>query len=113
MLFRRSRKRGNARRANLTANLSLICCRSRAIALAISSAVNDKPLPLTFAAIGEISLAGEIRKAASTKQRAAEARRLGFDTVLDSEAIHLREALRLAFSDASASADTRVKVPNF
>ncbi|MCU1406295.1 MAG: radA [Glaciihabitans sp.] len=84
-----------------------------AIALAIASAVNEKTLPLTFAAIGEISLAGEIRKAASTKQRAAEAKRLGFNTVLDSEALHLREALRLAFTVDPMAAASRVKVPNF
>ena len=84
-----------------------------AIALAIASAVNDIALPVTFAAIGEISLAGEIRKAASTKQRAAEAKRLGFDTVLDAEAVHLREALRLAFSADMVAPVTKLRVPNF
>ncbi|MFW8746203.1 magnesium chelatase domain-containing protein, partial [Mesorhizobium japonicum] len=36
-----------------------------AIALAIASAVKDQSLPATLAAIGEISLAGEIRPVGS------------------------------------------------
>jgi DNA repair protein RadA/Sms len=81
-----------------------------AIALAIASAFRDIALPVTLAAVGEISLAGEIRKASSTKQRIAEAQRLGFSTVLDSEALHLREAVRLAFATPAAE---RVDVPAF
>jgi DNA repair protein RadA/Sms len=83
-----------------------------AIALAIASAVKDIALPVTLAAVGEISLAGEVRKASMTKQRVAEAKRLGFDTVLDSETLHLREALRLAFATAERKTE-RVKVPVF
>ncbi|WP_213816721.1 DNA repair protein RadA [Glaciihabitans sp. dw_435] len=81
-----------------------------AIALAIASAFNDKPLPMTLAAVGEISLAGEIRKASATKQRTAEARRLGFTTIIDSEVIHVREAMRQAFSGATRE---RVEIPQF
>ena len=81
-----------------------------AIALAITSAMNDKALPVTIAAIGEISLAGEIRPASQSKQRVAEAKRLGFSTVLDADLIHLREALRQAFERATVE---RVDVPNF
>jgi DNA repair protein RadA/Sms len=54
-----------------------------AIALAIASAVRDVPLPATLAAVGEISLAGEIRPVAGARQRIAEAKRLGYTTVLD------------------------------
>ena len=54
-----------------------------AIALAIASAVRDVPLPATLAAVGEISLAGEIRPVAGARQRIAEAKRLGYATVLD------------------------------
>ena len=71
-----------------------------AIALAIASAFKNKALPATTAAIGEISLAGEIRPASSAKQRIAEAKRLGFSTVLDARAEHLHEALKLAFVGA-------------
>jgi DNA repair protein RadA/Sms len=73
-----------------------------AIALAIASAFKNKALPATMAAIGEISLAGEIRAASSTKQRRAEAKRLGFSTVLDADAEHLHAALKLAFASATS-----------
>jgi DNA repair protein RadA/Sms len=65
---------------------------------------------VTQAVIGEISLAGEIRPASQAKQRVAEARRLGFSTVIDSGAVHLREAVRLAFA---SSTDERVEIPEF
>jgi DNA repair protein RadA/Sms len=81
-----------------------------AIALAIASAFRDKAFAVTQAAIGEISLAGEIRPASNSKQRAAEAKRLGFSTVIDSETLHIREALRKAFA---GSVDERVDVPDF
>lgn len=81
-----------------------------AIALAIASAFKDKAFPVTLAVIGEISLAGEIRPASNSKQRVAEARRLGFTTVIDSEACHLREAVRLAFA---GSTQERVDIPEF
>jgi DNA repair protein RadA/Sms len=81
-----------------------------AIALAIASAFKDKAFPVTLAVIGEISLAGEIRPASNSKQRVAEARRLGFTTVIDSEATHLREAVRLAFA---GSTQERVDIPEF
>ena len=81
-----------------------------AIALAIASAYKDKAFPVTQAVIGEISLAGEIRPASNAKQRVAEAKRLGFSTVIDSEAIHLREAVRLAFAGSTAD---RADIPEF
>ena len=81
-----------------------------AIALAIASAYKDKAFPVTQAVIGEISLAGEIRQASNAKQRVAEAKRLGFSNVIDSEAVHLREALRLAFAGSTAD---RVDIPEF
>jgi len=69
-----------------------------AIALAIASAFTDRALPATLAAVGEISLAGEIRPVSQAKQRVAEAKRLGFSTVLDADLGHLREAMRTAFT---------------
>jgi len=65
---------------------------------------------VTLAAVGEISLAGDIRPASSAKQRSSEAKRLGFSQVLDSETVHLREALRLAFAGSTVE---RVDVPDF
>lgn len=81
-----------------------------AIALAIASAFKNKAMAATTAAIGEISLAGEIRPASNTKQRVAEAKRLGFSTVLDAGAEHLHEALRRAFAGAKPDP---VDVPDF
>jgi len=69
-----------------------------AIALAVASASREKTLPATLVAIGEISLAGEIRTAHSADGRSSEAERLGFTTVIDSTARHLREALHQAFA---------------
>jgi DNA repair protein RadA/Sms len=81
-----------------------------AIALAVASAYSDKAFPGTLAAVGEISLAGEIRPVSQSKQRAAEAKRLGFTTLLDAELGHLREAMRRA----SAAAQTdQPDVPEF
>jgi DNA repair protein RadA/Sms len=81
-----------------------------AIALAIASAFSDKAFPVTQAAVGEISLAGEIRPVSSAKQRVTEGKRLGFSTVIDSNALHLREALRLAFASSTVE---KIDVPDF
>ncbi|MEO6942907.1 MAG: DNA repair protein RadA [Terrimesophilobacter sp.] len=81
-----------------------------AIALALASAHKDTPLPGTLAAIGEISLAGEIRPVSNAKQRVAEARRLGFDTVLDAELGQVKDAIAVAFPTKSARV---AEVPEF
>ncbi|MGC4112766.1 MAG: DNA repair protein RadA [Nocardioides sp.] len=49
-----------------------------AVALAIASAALDVPPPQGVVALGEISLAGEVRKVRDLPQRVAEAARLGF-----------------------------------
>lgn len=64
-----------------------------AIALAIVSSVRDVPLPARLVAVGELSLAGEIRPASASSKRVAEARRLGYEHVLDDSAVHLRGAV--------------------
>lgn len=71
-----------------------------AIALALASAYTDKAFPSSLAAVGEISLAGEIRPAASADRRRAEATRLGYTTHIDNSSPHLREAMRAAFEKA-------------
>ena len=53
-----------------------------AVALALSSAVRDAPLPQTFCAIGEVSLSGDVRRVGSLDRRLAEAARLGFSIAL-------------------------------
>jgi DNA repair protein RadA/Sms len=49
-----------------------------AIAIAIASATTGSPAPRGVVALGEISLAGEVRKVRDLPQRVAEAARLGF-----------------------------------
>ncbi|HEU0205520.1 MAG TPA: DNA repair protein RadA [Pseudolysinimonas sp.] len=75
-----------------------------AIALAVASAVKDQALPATTAAVGEISLAGEIRPVAAAKQRAAEARRLGYTTIIDGDAGALKDAIQAAFATTATAA---------
>lgn len=79
-----------------------------AIALAIASAVKEHAITHTTVAFGEISLAGEIRPVASSKQRAAEANRLGFRTRIDDDAAHIRGAMYRAFI-----ADDERGIPEF
>ena len=64
-----------------------------AIAVAIASAISDRPISHELTAFGEISLAGEIRPVSAARQRASEARRLGFVQVLDAEVGSVRAAL--------------------
>ena len=63
--------------------------------------VMEKALDPHLAAIGEISLAGEIRAVAGAPQRAAEGARLGYTSIVDASAVHVREAVRLAFASAA------------
>ncbi|UFU05838.1 DNA repair protein RadA [Ruania halotolerans] len=53
-----------------------------AVCLAIASAVNEIAIPLDFAAIGEVSLSGDIRRVGMMTQRLAEAARLGYRRML-------------------------------
>jgi DNA repair protein RadA/Sms len=49
-----------------------------AVALAIASAYADLPMPTTVVAIGEVGLAGDLRRVTGMDRRLAEAARLGF-----------------------------------
>ncbi len=49
-----------------------------AVALAIASAYADIPMPTTVVAIGEVGLAGDLRRVTGMDRRLAEAARLGF-----------------------------------
>ncbi|MEY2915474.1 MAG: hypothetical protein RL454_403, partial [Actinomycetota bacterium] len=69
-----------------------------AIALAVASAIQDKPIAHNLAAYGEISLAGEVRSVSNSKQRATEANRLGFIRSVDSEVGDLKAALSLGLN---------------
>jgi DNA repair protein RadA/Sms len=49
-----------------------------AVALAIASAYTDLPMPINAVAIGEVGLAGDLRRVSGMDRRLAEAARLGF-----------------------------------
>ncbi|MER7078845.1 DNA repair protein RadA/Sms [Saccharopolyspora kobensis] len=53
-----------------------------AVAMAIASSRKSKPLPPNLVVIGEVGLAGEIRRVNGVGRRLAEAARLGFDRAL-------------------------------
>jgi DNA repair protein RadA/Sms len=80
-----------------------------AIALAIASAAKDIPLSQEMAAVGEISLAGEIRAVTQAPQRASEAARLGFSLVLDHSTASIHDAITQAFSRSPK----KLKEPTF
>ncbi|AHD22534.1 DNA repair protein RadA [Rhodococcus pyridinivorans] len=50
-----------------------------ALALAVASAVRDQPVPAGTVLLGEVGLAGEVRRVVGAGRRLAEANRLGFD----------------------------------
>ena len=52
------------------------------VALALASAASDTPLPKNLVAIGEVGLAGEVRRVTGVQRRLAEAHRLGFTHAL-------------------------------
>ncbi|MGN6606073.1 MAG: DNA repair protein RadA [Jatrophihabitans sp.] len=53
-----------------------------AVALALASAGRDAPIAPTLCAIGEVSLAGDVRRVPALDRRLAEAARLGFTAAL-------------------------------
>ncbi|MGB3303548.1 DNA repair protein RadA [Gordonia sp. (in: high G+C Gram-positive bacteria)] len=53
-----------------------------AIFLALYSSQHDKVVPSTTVAIGEVGLAGEVRRVSSVARRVSEAKRLGFTHVI-------------------------------
>jgi len=73
-----------------------------AVALAIASAERDAPLPPGVAAIGEISLTGELRTCSQCERRLVEAGRAGFARVV----VPAADARRLG-GTAAGAADLR------
>jgi DNA repair protein RadA/Sms len=71
-----------------------------AIAIAVAGAIRDRAHGPRTVAIGELSLAGEIRPVTQSAQRRGEAERLGYRTIVD----HASRDLRGAFRDLSARA---------
>ena len=64
-----------------------------AIAMATVSTITKKPLPAKTVVLGEVGLAGEIRRVPNVQRRLMEAKRLGY-----------RQAVRPAGSDVDDSA---------
>jgi DNA repair protein RadA/Sms len=64
-----------------------------AIAVAVAGSIRHWSVPRTIAAVGELSLAGEIRPVTQAAQRRGEAARLGYRQVVDDRSKSLRSAL--------------------
>lgn len=64
-----------------------------AIAVAVAGSIQQFSVPRSVAAVGELSLAGEIRPVTQAAQRRTEATRLGYETVVDDRSKSLRAAL--------------------
>jgi DNA repair protein RadA/Sms len=64
-----------------------------AIAIAVAGAVQNTSVPQGVAAVGELSLAGEIRPVTRAAQRRSEAARLGYAQLVDERSKNLRGAL--------------------
>lgn len=64
-----------------------------AIAIAVANAVQNRTISHRTAAIGELTLTGEIRPVTQSGQRAGEASRLGYKTVVDADSRSIQRAL--------------------
>lgn len=64
-----------------------------AIAIAVASSVDEWRVGNGVAAVGELSLAGEVRPVTQTAQRRTEAARLGYRSVVDADAKKLADAI--------------------
>ncbi|GAA1542798.1 DNA repair protein RadA/Sms [Microbacterium ginsengiterrae] len=64
-----------------------------AIAIAVAGSIRQVSVPRTVAAVGELSLAGEVRAVTQAAQRRSEAARLGYAQVIDERSGTLKAAL--------------------
>ncbi|MFB7250051.1 DNA repair protein RadA [Microbacterium sp. NPDC056234] len=64
-----------------------------AIALAVAGSIEQISVPRSIAAVGELSLAGEVRPVTQAAQRRSEAARLGYARVVDERSQTLRAAI--------------------
>jgi DNA repair protein RadA/Sms len=78
---------GGARISDPGADLALAC--------ALASAMADRPLPEHTVVIGEVGLAGEVRRVAGTDRRLLEAARLGVTTAIIPQNVDDRVITRL------------------
>ncbi|MFC4137559.1 MULTISPECIES: DNA repair protein RadA [unclassified Microbacterium] len=83
-----------------------------AIAIAVAGSIQQFSVPRTVAAVGELSLAGEVRPVTQAAQRRSEATRLGYEQVIDDRSKSLRAALTDVRSRA-ASRRSEDEIPAF
>jgi len=76
-----------------------------AIAVAVAGSVLGFKVAREVAAVGELSLAGEVRPVAQAAQRRTEATRLGYRHVVDDGAKRLRSALEQIRAHAPRALD--------
>lgn len=74
-----------------------------AIAIAVAGSAMHFSVPHTIAAVGELSLAGEVRPVTQAAQRRSEAGRLGYEQVVDERS----KTLKAALDDVRARTRTR------
>lgn len=74
-----------------------------AIALAVAGTIQNVRVPRTVAAVGELSLAGEVRPVTQAAQRRSEAARLGYEQVIDDRS----KTVVAALADARARGTSR------
>nr|WP_274636044.1 DNA repair protein RadA [Microbacterium bovistercoris] len=84
-----------------------------AIAIAIATALRDQAVRHDVAAVGELSLSGEIRPVTQSAQRRGEAGRLGYRTVIDDGAQSIARALNMVAATAMAPTSANDDVPEF
>lgn len=74
-----------------------------AIAIAVAGSLTNNAVPRSLAAVGELSLAGEVRAVTQSAQRRSEASRLGYAHLVDDRS----RTLRGAIGDVRSHATTR------
>jgi len=66
-----------------------------AVAMAIASSKLQRPLPADLVVMGEVGLSGEVRQVVQAEKRLKEAKKLGFNSVLNSADVStLAEAVK-------------------
>jgi DNA repair protein RadA/Sms len=83
-----------------------------AIAIAVANAVRDRALARGTVAVGELSLAGEIRPVSRGEHRRQEAARLGYRNIIDSSAKTIQGALDKA-PVVGAARRRHAEIPEF
>lgn len=78
-----------------------------AIAIAVAGSIQHFSVPRTIAAVGELSLSGEVRAVTQAAQRRSEAKRLGYAQVIDERSGRLEAALQDVRSRSRAAHPAR------